>query len=333
MFIDDILNYRSLSIVGMEKNTGKTEALNYVIRQLDRRGKTAAVTSIGIDGENVDLVTHTHKPEIKLPENTIFITSEKHYKQRMLSSEILDISNRRTALGRLVTARVKMPGKVILSGPPTATWLKENIQQLQRYNPDITIVDGALSRKSLGSPAVTDCMILTTGAALSTHLPELISKTKYITQLINIEEYETKNTDYLLNLENGIYAIGGDGEIHDLKIPSSLLLEQYHDRLYAYGSTIYVAGIVTGKVLELLRVQKEIADTTLVVKDFSKIYASKENVRAFLKKGGKISVLLKTRLIAVCINPLSPSGYLMDSDLLKLELEKALDIPVYDIKK
>lgn len=31
-FVDDISDYRSLAIVGLEKNTGKTECLNYILR-------------------------------------------------------------------------------------------------------------------------------------------------------------------------------------------------------------------------------------------------------------------------------------------------------------
>lgn len=333
MFIDNILKFKSLSIVGMEKNTGKTETFNYIIRQLDVRNKKVAATSIGIDGENIDLVTRTHKPEIYLPKESIFLTSEKHYREKLLSAEILDISKRKTALGRLVTAKVKMGGKVILSGPSTTAWLKENIEQLETYHPDITIVDGALSRKSLGSPAVTDCMILTTGLALSSNLPDLIRKTKYTCQLIGLEEYKTSHTNQLLHLENGIYAIDNDDVIHDLHIPSSLLLTHHKDRLFRNGSTLYVAGIVTDTILEILRMQREVADTTLIVKDFSKIYVSRETVNAFLKKGGEIKVLLKTKLIAVCINPTSPNGYVMDSDFLRTSLEEALQLPVYDIKQ
>ena len=49
-FIDDILNYDSLSIVGLQKNTGKTVSLNYVLDRLPIYRKRFAVTSIGIDG-------------------------------------------------------------------------------------------------------------------------------------------------------------------------------------------------------------------------------------------------------------------------------------------
>ena len=48
-FVSDIVKYDSLSIVGLEKNTGKTEALNYILRRLPSTGAKLAVTSIGID--------------------------------------------------------------------------------------------------------------------------------------------------------------------------------------------------------------------------------------------------------------------------------------------
>ena len=48
-FINEILKYNSLSIVGLQKNTGKTVSLNYVLDRLPVERKRIAVTSIGID--------------------------------------------------------------------------------------------------------------------------------------------------------------------------------------------------------------------------------------------------------------------------------------------
>lgn len=331
-FIDDILHFRSLSIVGMEKNTGKTETLNYIIRRLYQENKIIAVTSIGIDGESTDQVTFTHKPEIRLFEDSVFITSEKHYLQKQLVSEIINVSDRFTSLGRLVTGRVKIAGKVILSGPSDTIWLKRIIGETERYGVDITLVDGALSRRSLGSPAVTESMVLTTGAAVSHYLPELVKKTKFVFSLINLEEYRTSLTEDLLKIENGIWSIGDDNRLYDLNIPSTLLLDRYKDKLFEFGHTLFVSGILTDKTLDTLRLQPEITETRVVVKDFTKIFASSETVQSYLKKGGKINVLLKTRLIAVCINPVSPAGYRMDSEKLQKALEESLEVPVYDIK-
>lgn len=88
------MKYRSLAIVGLEKNTGKTECLNYLLRQIGKMDGQFALTSIGIDGESRDQVCQTPKPEIEVPEGMIFVTSEKHYRQKRLIAEVLDISER-----------------------------------------------------------------------------------------------------------------------------------------------------------------------------------------------------------------------------------------------
>jgi hypothetical protein len=143
--------------------------------------------------------------------------------------------------------------------------------------------------------------------------------------------YQTERQQRLLEQENGIWAIGGENEIHDLHIESSLLLEKFRDSIFAFGHTLFVSGMVTDKLLNFLRKQKEIADTILIVKDFTKLFITPEAYYAFTKKGGQIKVLLKTNLIAVCVNPTSPQGYILDSQKLCSELSEALRLPVYDI--
>lgn len=332
-FIDNLLQHKSLSIVGMEKNTGKTECLNYVLGRLKDAGKQLAITSIGIDGESVDQVTLTQKPEIELYENIIFITSEKHYRERRLTAEVLNISERRTALGRLVTARALSAGKVILSGPTDTSWLKSNIQQMANYDVDLTIVDGALSRKSLGSPAITECMILNTGAAVSSHLPTLVKNTQFIHQLIQIPTYESPSASLLMGIDQGLWAIDDAHHIHDLAIPSVFLLEQHKHQIFTHGHTIFAPGAVGDKLLDFLRVQKQCNKIVLVVKDYTRLFVSKAAYLAFLKKGGSIRVLLKTKLIAVCVNPTAPTGFTFNSEELCREMSAELGIPVYDVRK
>ena len=121
-FVEHISDYRSLAIVGLEKNTGKTECLNYILRRIKKTAQLFALTSVGIDGENRDQVCQTPKPEIVVPEGMIFVTSEKHFREKRLVAEILDISEEQTALGRLITARAKssVPSSVIWKNKKTA---------------------------------------------------------------------------------------------------------------------------------------------------------------------------------------------------------------------
>ena len=120
---------------------------------LKNSNKQIAITSIGIDGENKDQVTHTHKPEIEVYEGMLFVTPEILYKKRKLVAEILEVSNQNTALGKLITARAKTEGKVIVSGPTTNKSLIACIDKMQFFGADLTIIDGNTGKAlDMGSP-------------------------------------------------------------------------------------------------------------------------------------------------------------------------------------
>jgi len=332
-FLKDIEKYKSLSIVGLEKNTGKTECLNYVLSRLRGSRKQIALTSIGIDGENRDQVTQTHKPEIELNEGMMFVTSETHYAKRRLFSEVIDVSNQTTSLGRLVTAKTIHSGKVMLSGPANNAEIIRLIADLKEKGVDLTIVDGALSRKSLGSPAVTEAMILATGAALSANIPQLVFKTQYVYDLIQMAEINPELKPKFRGIENGIWALDESGEVKDTGISSVLMIKKEKDKLFQFGTDFFVSGAVTDQFLDFLKNQKQVNQIRLIIIDFTRVFAKPETYYAFVKKGGRVQVLDKTNLVAITINPVSPDGYRLNSDELKLALETKLQVPVFDVKR
>ena len=171
-FITNISDFGSLAIVGLEKNTGKTECLNYILGQLGGRADRFALTSVGIDGESRDQVCQTAKPEIEIPEGMIFVTSEKHYREKRLAAEVLDVSLERTALGRLITARAKMSGKLLLSGNPSDTAGLESpdrpAQIPGRRHDDRGRRPVAVEPGFAGGH---EAMILATGAAVAGNIP------------------------------------------------------------------------------------------------------------------------------------------------------------------
>ena len=331
-FINDILRYDSLSIVGLEKNTGKTETLKYVLDRLPVLTKRIAVTSIGIDGETTDQVTRTQKPEIVLREGMYFGTSETHYRQRRLVSEVIDVSDVTTSLGRVVTARAVTGGKILLSGPSSGSGLKHWMSEMQRYNIDLVVIDGALSRMSLASPAVSQSMILATGAAYSVNMNTLVSKTAHVVDLINLELTDDENIAMLMPIESGVWFIDKDRQLHGLDAISSLS-KDFHFQGMDCCETLYVSGALVDGFLEKVRMNKNLKQTELVVRDFTKIFVSPQQFRLFIKGGGRIRVLQKSKLIAVTVNPTSPSGYVLDSDTLCNRLSEAIGLPVYDLLK
>lgn len=330
--LTQISSLRSLSIVGMAKNTGKTVCLNYVLEQLRQTDRVVAVTSIGLDGEKTDQVTQTEKPEIELAEGMYFVTSEYHYRQRQLLSEICQVSEEHTSLGRLVTARVLQKGKVILTGPASTARVRALIEQMDDLGVDLTIVDGALSRKSPASPAITEGLILTTGAAIAPDMQSVVSKTKFVYKLTQLPVFESALQDELLFAEPGICAIEQD-TLHRLPIASPLLFTKCKDKLFSHGNTLFVSGIVTDNMLDYLRIQPNVKDICLVLKDFTKIFVTPMSLFGFLQKGGRLMVLQRPNLLAICVNPVSPTGFKLDSDTLCQALQAEVEVPVYDVMK
>ena len=330
-FVNDILRHRSLSIVGLEKNTGKTVCLNYILHRMNQLGIHVGVTSIGVDGEQVDSVFATAKPEITLYEGTHFITSEQHYLKRQTISVLEHVDSRRTALGPLVTARVLVRGKALLSGAATTGILRSQIKQLDSMGVDLTIVDGALSRLSLASPTVTEAMILATGAAVSANVKQLVAKTKFLHNLILLDEVEATLQERLSTILSGLWAIDSEGEPHDLGIASVFLIDRAEQDILHFGKTLFASGAVSDRLLRILAAKDK--GITLIARDFTKLFITPEAYVEFTRRGGRLMVLQRSKLIAVTLNPTSPQGFLLDSKSTCSALSDALQTPVYDVMK
>lgn len=310
-FVNEILKYKSLSIVGLEKNTGKTECLNYILARLPLNKKKVCVTSIGIDGERVDQVTSTSKPEIYLREGLFFATSEKHYKARKVLSELIDISDETTSLGRVVTAKAITPGKVLLSGPSSTSSLKRWMEGNGKFGIDLTMIDGALSRMSTASPAVSEAMILSTGAAYSSNMETLIHNSAFVVEMINLPLTERSGEE----------------------IPSISSFASNKELFDGCDGALKLSGALTDSLLRRILNDERAKGLELIIGDFTKLFITPGTYRAFQKMGGKISVERKSTLIAVCVNPFAPNGYSLDSNKLTDRLSKAIGLPVYDIVK
>lgn len=327
--IDDILQYGTVAIAGLEKNTGKTECVNFLIRQLSCRPVKAAITSIGMDGEETDQVTGTEKPTIGLPTGFVFATSEKHFRERKLDAEILEVSHWRTATGRMVTARVVHPGRIILSGPVQTAWMEELVDQFKAsHGCDIVLIDGALSRTSQAAPQIADGMILCTGAALSANMRQVVKQTGYLCSLIALDGTDVATTTATKHLGRGIWAINNKNE-PTLLTPNRDVAEINWSK--DEGVRFYVAGALTDRLVKQF-LQTVHHPIELIVHDFTKIFVSNNTLQIFINKGNKLKLIKKNHLIGVCINPWSPQGYHFDAGQFETAMAKAIEVPVYNIR-
>ena len=258
-------------------------------------------------------MTGTAKPEIILRSGMFFATSETHYRSRRLVSEIVDVSGETTALGRLITAKVALEGKVILSGPSSTLSLKRWMDSISGFGIGLTVIDGALSRKSSASPAVSEAMVLATGAALSCSMPALVDRTAFCVEMIRLPEVEEQKIP----------------EEQTLTV-SSMAQEV---ELAPEVRRVEVSGALTDRLLARLLTERRLPEIEVTVADFTRIFISPENWRRFVRAGGRLRVHRRTALLAVCVNPLAPNGYRLDSDLLCRTLSDKIQLPVYDIRR
>jgi len=324
------LKLKSLSVIGLEKNTGKTESLRYIVKLIKRENprRVLCLTSIGLDGESVDQVTLTPKPEIIIHEGDLFATSEVHYKEKKFLSDVLWVSDSRTALGRVVLSRALENGKVMLSGPSTLYGIRELMKVAKTCGMEFFLLDGALSRRSIGSPFLCEGVVLATGAALSLNPSEIVKKTLHVIGLMKLPV--DPMAEYFEKLSEGIW-LAKDSVFE--KLPVGTVLNNTAlvlDRLEK-GCKLYLSGSLTESFVRRLIVRGLQKDVTLVVKDYTKVFLSPEITELFFNSGGKLRVLRSPRLIAVTFNPFSPTGYSLDSVEILNILKKFLDIPVIDV--
>src|SRR5579859_4748084 len=115
---------QSLSLLGLAKNVGKTTTTNYLLETLLGeklyRAEELALTSLGLDGEAVDVLTALPKPRYVPQAGLIIATAADLLRQA--ESEEAQVEHLahlpgRTALGPVILARVLRPGRIIIAGP------------------------------------------------------------------------------------------------------------------------------------------------------------------------------------------------------------------------
>lgn len=117
MLKEYIQGVRSLSIIGMCKNAGKTTVLNKLIAELNESSVRLGLTSIGRDGESTDLVTRTAKPGIYVYEGTLVATAVDMFRLSDITREIIYSTGWPTPMGEVAVVRARSDGSVQLAGP------------------------------------------------------------------------------------------------------------------------------------------------------------------------------------------------------------------------
>lgn len=328
--------YKSVSIVGMAKNAGKTTALNYLIEEAIDEGVALGVTSTGRDGESQDLVTGTEKPRVYLDEDMLVAVPSLLFDMADAGLEVLKKTKYSTAIGELLICRVREAGYVQVAGPVINAEQKLLCEDMLNLGCDLILIDGAIDRKTIASPDTSDAIILSTGAVLSRKLKNVVDETAHVVNLYRSPELApgpVRDAIEKNSFEEKIMLVTESGEVKKLDLLTGLgAASEINGSIDEDTAYIYIPGAFTTSVISDISL-RNLKQVQFVLKDPTKIFVSAMDWSRYRKKGFRLSVLKNIEIAAITVNPWAPAGYTFDNRFLLEEMQKAIpDIPVVDVR-
>lgn len=316
----------TLSVIGMCKNAGKTTVLNALISECDSHGDVIGLTSIGRDGERSDLVTNTAKPEIFVSAGTVVATAETLMRHGDVSREILAATGIPTPMGEIVVFRARSSGFVQIGGASITDHQKLIRDMLLELGCTRVLIDGAISRKSLGNPSLCDAVVLSSGASYDPDVGTTVADTVHFARLFSLPICGAvpENSRFTAVFDDGKAAADDIAEL----VPA----------LKRGAETLIVRGAFTDSAArELISVGKLLANTRLAAEDASRLLLKPASFDKLSRISRGFAVLKGSRLIAVTVNPFSVYGTHYNRTDFRDRVTEALkaagvDVPVTDVK-
>ncbi len=322
MILELMGDVKSLSVIGICKNAGKTTVLNRFISEL-APCETLALTSVGRDGESVDVVTGTKKPAVFVREGTLVATASQMLARCDISREIIASTGITTPVGEVVLVRARSAGYVDIAGPSITKQLFDVMGAFYSFGATRIAIDGAISRKSLSCPLLTEASILCAGASFGSNMDKLVDETSHIAELFALKKQSAFDASPLPQSAVRVKTRAGETLELDEKALSSEL-----ENIAAIASP----GALTDARLKPLTVSsRKLSGLTIVVADATKLLFSSDTYSALKRRNINIEVRSPINLIAVAVNPFSAYGADMDGAELKKRMREAVSLPVLDV--
>ncbi len=319
-----ISRHQTIGIIGLAKNTGKTTTLNHLIKQL--KDDKIGLTSIGLDGEELDQVTKLPKPRIKLRPGMIIATAKQCITDKKLVYRIIEETRMQTALGPVMIIEIMSKGKLVVAGPTTNKELDKVIKKLRKHAEKV-LIDGAFNRMTFVSLDQIDAIILTTGASVHYNMKKTIAKTKRV-----MDSFAIKPTTKLKRLPDSPMILQTATHIvafKDKRIETiQAALKMFDEPL----EMMYVQGAVTETLIDYF-IEASLRGFNLICDDATKLLVSEPYFDYLHKLGITLNVINHCPLVALTINPTSPTGHDYDADVFLKEMQKVTALPVFDVMR
>jgi hypothetical protein len=297
---------RSLAVIGLVKNAGKTTVVNALMAHCDH---LFGLTSLGLDGEKTDHLTGLAKPRIAPPAGTLVATTQGSLERSRYTMAILEELPFHTPLGHVVIGRAGDDGQVEVSGPTTLAELRVTVERLLAHGAEQVLVDGAINRLGSASPRVSDGVVVATGGMVGDTLDEVIDTTVATLDVLTLPEVSAETRALaapdLLETARAV-AVDATGKATRLELDTvigeGVTVAREVERLEA--ETLFVGGALTRDFVEdFTRVLPPRRALRVVVRDATVLVLPPAAVSLFARRGIALEVIRPLRVLALTANP------------------------------
>jgi hypothetical protein len=297
---------RSLAVVGLVKNAGKTTVVNALMANCPH---LFGLTSLGLDGERTDHLTGLAKPRIAPPAGTLVATTRGSLERSRYAMEALEELPFHTPLGRVVIGRAAGDGAVEVSGPTTLAELRVTVERLQALGAEQVIVDGAINRIGSASPRVSDGVVVATGGMVGDTLDDVLATTVGALDLLMLPGVGPETRKLVAgHAAAGTRAVAftAGGVAHPLEVATvvgeGVTVAREVERIGA--DTLLVGGALTQEFVDdFTRVLPPRTELRVIVRDATVLVLPPATVGRFLRRGIRLQTLAPLRVLALTVNP------------------------------
>ncbi len=317
---------RSIAIVGLEKNTGKTTVLNHLV-DVSGEDRTLLLTSIGYDGESVDQVTGTSKPRIFVPAGTLIATARKLLPRCTVEREILKTTGLSTAMGEVIVFRALSAGYVELAGPSLIKDMKNLVEGVLKDHECLPIIDGALSRLSSAGHGLASHVILCTGASVDRSFSSIMERT-----LLAAEQLTFPKTRHAVDFQGVPAWLLGEKDIPVVpqvegSLTSAEILNQWQEE-----PVLALKGLLSQRMaLDLLK-WKGFTGRTVILEDSTRLMVTPATFKKLKQRNIRFEVLESVKLPFIALNPTSPLGWTLN-EAEAVKVLSASGVPVINVRR
>lgn len=304
---------RSVAVMGMTKNTGKTVTLNHLLSLAHAERRVVGLTSIGRDGEERDQVYQFEKPPVQVHAGCLVATAQDTLVRAKARFKPLGPTGVSSPMGEIWMVKVLESGDMEVAGPSRSQEQIQIMNLLRQCGADLVLLDGALGRSHHASPSVADGVVLATGAAMGGGMADVIKKTADRLTLLTLPgvtaEWHARLRSTMQS--GGVSLWQHDGACLWQDTIATLNADTVlADRLASTrAGVIAVAGAVGRRLWQVvLDAARTRPDLRLVVQDGTRLFVDAAAIASLRRAGGEVWAWRGIRMLGVTLNPFSPFG-------------------------